>query len=90
VKVFLDMCIALSKKIDDLILHLGGHPDDFCNFCYAQQGMLIISIVFEVGLQTKLMTLFTLTGFQHFYLESLALNDFHIKWNDVLSSVSQK
>ena len=90
VKVFLDMRIALSKKIDDLIPRLGGHPDDFRNFHYAQQGMLITSIVLEVGPQTKLMTLFTLTGFQRFYLESLAFYDFHTKWNDVLSSASQK
>ena len=90
VKVFLDMHIALSRKIDDLILRLGGHPDDFCDFCYGQQGMLIASIVLEVGPQTQLMTLFTPTGFQRFYLESLAFYDFHTKWNDVLSSASQK
>ena len=49
VKVFLEMRIDLSKKIDDLIPRLGGHPDDFR---YAQHSMLIMSIVLEVGLQT--------------------------------------
>ena len=90
VKVFLEMRIDLSKKIDDLIPRLGGHPDDFRDFHYAQHSMLITSIVLEVGPQTKLMTLVTLTGFQCFYLESLAFYDYHTKWNNVLSSASQK
>ncbi len=89
-KEFNDMRVVLSRKIDELIQRLDNHLDEFRDFRYAQHAMLLTTIALEHAPQNRLMTLLTVTGFQCFYLESLAFYNFYSRWNDVLSSASQK
>ena len=90
VKGFKQLRVNLSNKINALLLRLSNLPDDFCDFCYAQHGMLITSIALDCAPQSRFMTLLTFTAFQCYYLEALAFYNFYDKWNIHLASASER